>query len=237
MKNITIVAILAFAVIAGTIACAEPCDPNRTDFKGMRACREQSERITKQAMAVAAENESKPFPTSVVVPSFEPLPTKPIVVPSFEKMALENKAQLVLAEQIKEMTRPLKAADLKDYWKRIPISSNIYRDRYKLGEVDDSRSPHVIYKTFDGPVWFVDFAPEYRDTPLNQRLVYLVLLSSDLAKGCGYAMEEFQPAPEQCFVEDKIMRWKDARDFLAPQVSSNAGWRDLEQYLRRWEQK
>jgi hypothetical protein len=124
-------------------------------------------------------------------------------------------------------------------WKNFGVVGSIYRnDEAKPGTIDGIEGGLMVFKTLSGPVWFADFEPNDDQSSLDQRQVYLVHISGNLASGCGYAMRDFRTAPAQCVMEEKILSWKEAKSFLEPKVSPDPQyWVEIENFLRNREWK
>ncbi|MFA6257589.1 MAG: hypothetical protein WC671_01090 [Candidatus Paceibacterota bacterium] len=119
------------------------------------------------------------------------------------------------------------------HWRHFGVVGSVYRDKIKPGTMYSLEGGLMVFKTLNGPVWFVDFEPNDDISSLDRRKVYLVRISGDLAKGCGYAMEEFTTAPPQCIMEEKILSWREAKNFLEPKVNPNPkDWAEIEKFLR-----
>lgn len=146
------------------------------------------------------------------------------------------------APATKTITAPPVVHELKKVerglWKDFGIVGSIYRADVKPGTISGLEGGLMVFKTLNGPVWFADFEPSDNHDPLDGRKVYLVRISGNLANGCGYAMQDFTTAPAQCVMEEKIMIWKEAKNFLEPKVSPNPkDWVEIEKFLRRREWK
>ena len=124
--------------------------------------------------------------------------------------------------------------DLHGHWQHHGIVSGIYWEQTKPGTIVGLEGGLLGFKTFTGQVWFVDFEADM--SPVDLRQVYMVRVSSDLTKKCGYAMQNFKPAPTQCIVEEKILDWKRSKNFFKGKVNNyNRDFGDIEKFLRKRE--
>jgi hypothetical protein len=115
----------------------------------------------------------------------------------------------------------------------------VYRDRVAQGAIEGALEEGVLaFKTLQGPVWFAVFEPNNDRSPLDRRRIYLVHISSDLCRGCGYAMEDYRTAPAQCIGEEKILSWRQTKDFFDGKLASSSYIfvSDVEKFLlsRQW---
>jgi hypothetical protein len=119
------------------------------------------------------------------------------------------------------------------HWRHFGVVGSIFRNKIKPGTMYSLEGGLMVFKTLNGQVWFADFEPNDNRTLLDKRKMYLVRISGELTKGCGYAMEEFTVAPPQCIMEEKILSWREAKNFLEPKVNPNPkDWAEIEKFLR-----
>ncbi len=124
------------------------------------------------------------------------------------------------------------------FWKEFGVSSSVYRPDVEHGSVYGVDGSLLAFKTIDGVVWFGNFEPRDNKPPLETRKVYLVCISGNPAKGCGYAMRNLAVAPPQCVLEERVVGWKEARGFLEPRTpNSELFWLNIEDFLRSREWK
>ncbi len=125
------------------------------------------------------------------------------------------------------------------HWRHFGVIGSVYRDKVAQGTIQGALEEGVLaFKTLQGPVWFAVFEPNNDRSPLTHRRIYLVHVSDDLCRGCGYAMEDFRPTPAQCVIEEKILSWQQTKYFFNGKLANSTllFWEDVEKFLlfRQW---
>lgn len=148
-----------------------------------------------------------------------------------QMLAAQQQAQAARAEHGHAIAP--RYSDLMGRWRNMGVGSLPFQGT-EPGEYYPREGGSGFYKTLQGDGWFTDFEPmDRRDVPLDTRLVYMVHVSNDAAKGCGEKLEDFTKLPAKCFVEEKIITWPELKQFLWVQIKDpEKTFGETERFLR-----
>ena len=106
--------------------------------------------------------------------------------------------------------------NLKNSYTTFGIMGSVFAWKVRNGDWDHLEGGVNYFKTNKGEVWFSHFEADTR--PLDVRKVYLVRVSADKKIGCGESLHDYEPAPAKCVVEERILSWANAKQFLRAQI-------------------